>query len=100
MLTLKDSLGGTGSDNKTALEQEIADLLVSVLGLPVDPHDIEPTSPLYGEGLGLDSIDLLEVAMEITGRYGFELRSDKKNNAATFASVRSLAQHVEKCRTK
>ena len=53
-----------------------------------------PTAPLYGEGLGLDSIDILEVALEVSRKYGFQLRSDDERNQQIFQSLRSLAAHV------
>lgn len=79
---------------QTALENELAVLLVESLNLEVAPSDIEPTAPLYGEGLGLDSIDILEVALEVSRKYGFQLRSDDERNQQIFQSLRSLATHV------
>lgn len=77
-----------------ALEAELAELLVKALNLEVAPAAIDPAAPLYGDGLGLDSIDILEVALEVSHRYGFELRSDDENNVRIFSSLRSLAAHV------
>ncbi|MDP9901898.1 phosphopantetheine-binding protein [Variovorax ginsengisoli] len=79
---------------QTPLEQELAVLLVESLNLEVAPADIVPSAPLYGEGLGLDSIDILEVALEVSRRYGFQLRSDDERNQQIFESLRSLASHV------
>ena len=76
------------------LEREIAALIVSTLQLEVGPDDIRPEDRLFGEGLGLDSIDALELALAISRRYGFELRSDDERNHQIFASLRSLARHV------
>ena len=83
-----------------ALERELADLFVSALNLEVVAADIDPTAPIYGEGLGLDSIDILEVSLEISQRYGFQLRSDDENNERIFQSLRSLAAHVALHRVK
>ena len=83
-----------------ALERELADLFVSALNLEVVASDIDPTAPIYGEGLGLDSIDILEVSLEISHRYGFQLRSDDENNERIFQSLRSLAAHVALHRVK
>jgi acyl carrier protein len=83
-----------------ALEAELAALLVRALNLETAPGDIDPTAPLYGEGLGLDSIDILEVALEVSQRYGFQLRSDDENNQLIFQSLRSLAAHVAQHRTQ
>ena len=63
-------------------------------------RDINPAAPLFGDGLGLDSIDILEVALEISQRYGFQLRSDDENNQKIFQHLRSLAAHVAQHRTK
>lgn len=81
-------------------EQELAALVVKALNLEVAPGDILPTAPLYGDGLGLDSIDILEIALEVSQRYGFDLRSDDENNVRIFQSLRSLAQHIAQHRTR
>ena len=78
------------------LEKEVAELIIETLNLDVDPGDIQPEEPLFGEGLGLDSIDALELAMSISKKYGFQLRSDDSNNAEIFASLRSLSAHIAK----
>ena len=85
---------------QVALEAELARLLVDALNLEVSPAAIDVNAPLFGDGLGLDSIDILEVALEVTHRYGFQLRSDDENNQRIFASLRSLAQHVASHRTQ
>ena len=82
----------------TALEAEVAVLIVSALQLEVQPEEIEPEAPLFGEGLGLDSIDALEMALAISRKYGFQLRSDDERNGRIFASLRSLSAHIEKNR--
>lgn len=81
-------------------EFELATLLVQALNLEVAAADIDPTAALYGEGLGLDSIDILEVALEVSRHYGFDLRSDDENNERTFMSLRSLAAHVAEHRVR
>ncbi|MDM0103713.1 phosphopantetheine-binding protein [Variovorax sp. J22R24] len=82
------------ASGQSPLENELAVLLVESLNLEVAPSDIVPTAPLYGEGLGLDSIDILEVALEVSRKYGFQLRSDDERNQQIFSSLRSLAAHV------
>ena len=62
--------------------------------------DIVPDEPLYGEGLGLDSIDILEVALVVSKHYGFQLRADNEDNVHVFTSLRSLATHIAASRTK
>ena len=78
----------------TPLQSKVAALLVEALNLDIAPESIEPDAPLYGEGLGLDSIDILEVALVVSQRYGFQLRSDDEDNARIFASLASLAEHI------
>ncbi|MFC5606525.1 phosphopantetheine-binding protein [Variovorax soli] len=93
----KPSAGG--ANEQSPLENELAVLLVEALNLEVAAADIAPEAPLYGEGLGLDSIDILEVALEVSRRYGFQLRSDDERNQQIFSSLRSLAAHVAQNRT-
>src|SRR5438270_8063330 len=83
-----------------ALVREIAALVISSLNLDVTVDDIDPAAPLYGEGLGLDSIDILEVALVVSKRYGFLLKEDDKDNARIFGSLQALASHVAERRTK
>lgn len=77
-----------------ALLAEVAALIVSGLNLEVRAEDIEPDAALYGEGLGLDSIDILEVALVVSKRYGFSLRADNEDNLKIFASLRSLGDYI------
>ena len=84
---------------QTPLEHELAVLLVQSLNLEVAPAEIVPSAPLYGEGLGLDSIDILEVALEVSRKYGFQLRSDDERNQQIFESLRTLATHVAQNRS-
>ena len=79
---------------QSPLELELATLLVESLNLEVTPAEVDPNAPLYGDGLGLDSIDILEVALEVSRRYGFQLRSDDERNQQIFQSLRTLATHV------
>ena len=79
---------------QTDLQRELAALLVEALNLDIAPESIDPEAPLYGEGLGLDSIDILEVALVVSQRYGFQLRSDDDENLRIFKSLASLAEHV------
>lgn len=79
----------------TAEEQELAELIVATLNLEMSAGDIAPDAPLYREGLGLDSIDILEIAMAVSQTYGFQLRSDDSDNIKIFSSLRSLSKHVQ-----
>lgn len=82
----------------TAEELELARLIVSALNLETRAEDIDPDAPLYGEGLGLDSIDILELALAVSKAYGVKLRSDDENNRKIFSSLRSLNQHIRQRR--
>ncbi len=85
---------------QTATERELAQLIVESLNLEgVDPASIDPAAPLFRDGLGLDSIDALELALAISNKYGFKLRSDDENNREIFSSLRALTSHVERHRT-
>jgi acyl carrier protein len=84
---------------QSASERELAELIITALNLEgVEPSEIDPEAPLFKTGLGLDSIDALELALEISKRYGFQLRSDDENNVRIFSSLRSLAAHIEQNR--
>lgn len=84
----------------TPAELALAELLVDSLNLDgVAPAEIDPDAPLFGAGLGLDSIDALELSLAISKRYGFQLRSDNDENRRIFASLRALSAHVEANKT-
>jgi len=83
-----------------ALQREIAALLVQSLNLELAPADIDPDAPLYGKGLGLDSIDILEVALVVSKQYGVQLRADAEENQQIFKSLRHLAEYIAAQRTK
>jgi acyl carrier protein len=90
----------TDTTANEALESELARLIVSALTLEVAPDEIDPAAPLFGEGLGLDSIDALELSLAIGKSYGVQLRSDDARNHQIFASLRALAAHVEANRAR
>ena len=79
---------------RTQEELELARLIVATLNLEVRAEDIDPDSPLYGEGLGLDSIDILEIALAASRAYGVKLRSDDDANRRIFSSLRALSRHI------
>jgi acyl carrier protein len=85
---------------KSPLEAEIARLVVEAVNLETPAEALDPEAPLYGEGLGLDSIDMLEIALAIGKQYGVELRADDEANRDIFTSLRSLARHVGEHRKK
>ena len=78
-----------------ALEQEIKELIISALSLEdVRPEDIATDAPLFVEGLGLDSIDALELGVALQKRYGVTLSADAAETRQHFASVAALARFV------
>lgn len=84
---------------KTDLEMEVAQLIVEALNLEdITAEDIEPEEALFREGLGLDSIDALELSMAVSQKYGFKIESDNKENAEIFSSLRALSKHIEENR--
>lgn len=91
----------SGADaRQTPFEAEVARLIITSLHLESPAEEIAAEAPLFGEGLELDSIDALELALAISRDYGFELRSDDERNQAIFANLRSLAAHVAGHRTR
>ena len=83
-----------------ALLLEVAELVVSALNLEVAAVDVQADEPLYGDGLGLDSIDILEISLVVSKRYGLQLRADHDDNHAIFHSLRSLSDHIATHRTQ
>ena len=85
---------------QTAFEAEVASLIVTSLHLEMAPAEIAPVQPLFGDGLGLDSIDALELAMAISRTYGVDLKSEDEHSRAVFTNLRRLAHYVGQNRTK
>lgn len=84
---------------QTAAQSELATLVVTSLNLEdIQPGQIDPDAPLFGGDLGLDSIDALEIALAVSKRYGFQLRSDNPDNKRIFTSLRTLSEHIEQHR--
>jgi acyl carrier protein len=84
---------------QTAAQNELATLVVTSLNLEgTSPGEIDPDAPLFGGDLGLDSIDALEIALAVSKRYGFQLRSDNPDNKRIFTSLRTLSEHIEQQR--
>jgi acyl carrier protein len=86
--------------NAATLTAEVAALIVEALNLEIAPADIDPAQPLYGEGLGLDSIDILEIALVVSKQYGVQLRADSEDNKRIFGSLRQLVDYIIAHRTK
>ena len=81
---------------QTDNEQELAKLIVEALNLEdVDPAEIEPEEPLFGDGLGLDSIDALELALAITQKYSIQMKADDANMQQAFGTLRTLNAYIE-----
>ena len=88
----------TDDNTQSAQEAELARLIVKTLNLEVPAAEIDPQAPLYGEGLGLDSIDILEIALTVSQQFGVKLRADDKNNVQIFGSLRSLNAYIQQNR--
>jgi len=82
------------------MERELAQVIIEALRLPIGPGEFAVDAPLFGGELGLDSIDVLEIALALSRRYGIEIRSDDADNARIFASLRSLAAYVAEHRAR
>lgn len=79
----------------TVSARELASLVVESLNLEgTDAAQIDLAAPLFGDGLGLDSLDMLEISLVIQQRYGVKLKADDPQNEAIFSSLQSLAAHV------
>jgi len=91
-ITESPKLEGVQGAEQTRLETEIAELLIKTLGLDILASEIDPQAPLFGDGLGLDSIDMLEIAMMISKGYGAELRSEDRT---ALVSLRALSKHIQ-----
>jgi acyl carrier protein len=81
--------------HQSAQEAELAQLIVDTLNLEQTAAEIDPQAALYGEGLGLDSIDMLEISLAVAQHYGVKLRAEDKNNAQIFSSLRSLNAFIQ-----
>jgi acyl carrier protein len=90
----------TTATAQTAEESKLAALIVEALNLELTPQEVDPGAPLYRDGLGLDSIDILEIALVISKTYGVQLKADDADNVRIFGSLRSLNEHLRQHRTK
>jgi acyl carrier protein len=79
---------------------EVANLIIDALNLEdVSTSDIDPDTPLFRDGLGLDSIDALELALALKQKYGFQIQSNNEQNMRIFSSLAALTEHVQQSRT-
>lgn len=86
-------------DNLSPSELEVAQLIVETLNLEeTRAEEIAPDAPLFRDGLGLDSIDALELSLGIKQRYGIQLKADDENITAIFSSLASLARYIQENR--
>ena len=90
----------TNSTPPSAQETELAQLIVKTLNLEISPGEIDPNAPLYGDGLGLDWIDILEVVLAVSKAFGVKLRADDKNNVKIFQSLRGLNSYIQQHRAQ
>lgn len=77
-----------------ALQREVAELIIEALNLEMSADEINVDDPLYGDGLGLDSIDILEIALVVSKRYKLQLRADSEDNHRIFKSLRTLTEYI------
>ena len=87
-------------EQQSELEREVAQLIAEAVNLERPAAELDPEAPLFGEGLGLDSIDVLEIALAVSRKYGFQLRSDDPGNNRIFSSLRSLSAHIAEHRVR
>jgi len=99
-LIIDTAIATTNGATATEMLLEVAQLIVECLNLEVTADQILPDAPLYGEGLGLDSIDILEVALVVSKRYGFQLKTDSADNKHIFSSLQSLTNYIVAQRTR
>jgi acyl carrier protein len=85
---------------QTTEEATLAQLIVDTLNLEVAAAQIDPGAPLYGEGLGLDSIDMLEISLVVSQRFGVKLRADDESNVQIFSSLRNLNTFIQQHRNQ
>lgn len=97
MMTEQTSLA---PGNELTLQLEVAQLIVEALNLDIAAADIAPDAPLYGDGLGLDSIDILEISLVVSKRFGLQLRADNKDNDTIFSSLSHLTHYIAAQRTR
>ncbi|KAF0201453.1 MAG: acyl carrier [Gallionellaceae bacterium] len=83
----------------TTLEREVAAMIVTALNLEVGADEIQPDAALFGDGLGLDSIDILEISFVISKTYGIQMKAENEDNFNTFSSLRSLTAYIAEHRT-
>jgi acyl carrier protein len=88
------------SEANRELQIEVAELIVAALNLDLKPEEIKPEASLYGGGMGLDSIDILEVALAVSKRFGFQLRTDQADYVQVFSSLAVLTEHIAAARTQ
>ena len=82
------------------IERETAEMIIEVLNLEdIQPADIGADEPLFGEGLGLDSIDALELSLAIGQRYGLQIMANDAENQQIFSTLRSLSEFIDTNRT-
>lgn len=82
------------------VRRDLAVLITKALNLDMAPEDIEGNAPLFGDGLGLDSIDILEIALVVAKEYGVQLKADGQDRHLIFSSLNSLSEFVDRQRTK
>ncbi len=80
---------------QNSIEKELANMIVESLNLKISPGDIDPADPLFGEGLGLDSMDALEISILVSEQYGVKLTTDNTDVMKVFSNLRSLGNYIQ-----
>jgi acyl carrier protein len=88
------------AESQNPAEKSLLDLIIKTLNLEIQADEVDPEDALYDEGLGLDSIDMLEIALAVSQTYGVKLNADDENNQKIFSSLRSLNNFIEQHRSK
>jgi acyl carrier protein len=95
-----DSQQSKLQESDVKFERDVASMIVTALNLEVSPDEIKPEDPLYGDGLGLDSIDILEIALVLSKSFGIQMKADNEDNFKVFSSLRGLTAYIAEHRTK
>jgi acyl carrier protein len=85
---------------QTPDEAALAELIIATLNLEIAQGELNPEEALFGDGLGLDSIDILEISLVVSQTFGVQLRSEDENNHEVFKSLRSLSSYIQRHRSK
>lgn len=95
MSDVQEAVNPKSAEDLNKFRHQLSSLIVEALNLDIGPSEIDPDAPLFGDGLGLDSIDALEIALVIQRNYGISITQGEERNKEIFRSLRSLSEFVE-----